>query len=84
MQLILNIVVILLAIPVGYLIAYLCKDELVAGRRYFRGLVIAGFVLGVTFYLFGYSVIALTCFFIVIVSFISYIKGNDKTWTNHK
>lgn len=71
------VMIIVLAFPVGYLLAYLCKDELVSGRRWFMGLLSLGLVLGIFFLFFNLS-IALTLIFVFIVSFISLKKSYDK------
>ncbi|MBS3091039.1 hypothetical protein J4217_01150 [Candidatus Pacearchaeota archaeon] len=73
-----NIIFLVLAIPIGYLIAYWCKDELVDGRKWFRILIIVSIIGALGFYLFGFSYISLTFGFILIVSLISLIKSNDK------
>ena len=46
-------IILLAAIPVGYLIAYLAKDELIQGRKWFRILIIAGFLAGAWLYITG-------------------------------
>lgn len=79
-----EIIFLILAVPAGFLIALLCEDELVQGKKVFRALVIAGIALGLFFFAFGLAHISLTCFFITIASFISYMKGRDKTIRNQK
>jgi len=80
---ILVIVIILLSIPAGYLIAWLCMDELVIGRRWFKLIMILSILLGLIF-LFYNIIIALTMFFILIVALISYRKSFDKKWTKRR
>ena len=79
-----QLIILILAIPTGYLLAWLAKDELVIGRPYFRILIIASIVLGAGFYFFDFVAIALTCFFITIVSVIAFVKSSDKKWTTIK
>lgn len=83
-MMIVQIILLILAIPVGYLIAYMARDELVQGRDWFRFIVIASFALAGLFWLLGLSSIALTLVFIAIVSFVSVVKGSDKKWTKKK
>lgn len=72
-----EIILLLFAIPVGFLIAWLAKDELVQGRKWFRLLVIASISLALLFWVFGFDYISLTLIFIAIVSLISHLKGKD-------
>ena len=70
-----QITLLLLAIPTGYLIAWMAKDELKQGRKWFRILVI-GSILGVVwFWLTGKYVISWTLSFIGIVALVSLIKS---------
>jgi uncharacterized protein YacL len=70
-----ELIILILGIPVGLLIAWMCKDELKQGFRWFRMLVILSLVLALFFWLYGLGYIALTCGFIAIVSLISVIKA---------
>jgi len=66
----LSILVLILSFPAGYLLAYLCRDELVAGRKWFKLLALISTILALIFLFFNLT-IALTCIFISIVSLIS-------------
>lgn len=79
-KLILSIVIIVLAIPVGYLLAYLCKDELVKGRKWFRHLITSSIILSAASFFYGFPEFSITFLFILIVSWISYVKSVDKKW----
>ncbi|MEM4271735.1 MAG: hypothetical protein QXD13_01450 [Candidatus Pacearchaeota archaeon] len=79
-----EILILILAIPTGYLIAWLCRDELVQGRKWFDALIILGLIFTIGSYVFGKGIIALTCIFIAIVAFISRIKSKDKNWTKKR
>lgn len=70
-----SLILLVLAIPVGYLISWMCEDELVSGRKWFRLIVIFSIALTLFFWLYGFSYIALTCLFMAIVSFVSVIKA---------
>jgi len=74
----LEIILLILAIPVGYLLAYLTKDELVQGRKWFRVIIAVSLILTFWFYLANQNAIALTSLFIVIATFVSYKKSFDK------
>jgi len=78
------IVFLIVSVAAGYLIAWLSRDELVIGRKWFQGLVIASFIIGVGSFLFGYRSEMLVCLFILIVSWISYLKSKNKKWTKAK
>jgi hypothetical protein len=81
---IIEIILLVLAIPVGYLIAWLARDELVDGRKWFKLLIILSSALALFFYPFNYGYISLSLLFIAIVSFISFLKSRDKEWTRKK
>ncbi len=75
-----ELIVLLLAIPVGLLVAYMGRDELVDGRMWFTALFVVGFLAGVWFFLTGKNVEGYSSFFILIISIVSYIKSFDKKW----
>ena len=72
---IIEAILIVLAIPVGFLIAWMAKDELKQGKRWFRLLTIASIALSSVFWVYGVSYAALTSLFIAIVAFISLIEA---------
>lgn len=72
---IIQLIVLLLGIPVGLLIAWLARDELIQGRKYLLSLLILIFV-GVLLF-FGNEPVLLTLGFMSFVTFISYIKSFD-------
>ncbi len=76
-----NLLFLLLAIPIGYLIAWLARDELIAGKKFFKALIGAAAILIVIFSFFGNLYIVLTLIFISVVSFVSLKKSYDKIWT---
>lgn len=73
-----NLLLLIIAIPVGYLIAYLCKDELVMYRRYFRILIIVGIIGGIGFWLYGFIVESWTMWFVTIISLVSFVLSGKK------
>ena len=77
----LEIIILLFAIPTGFLIAWLARDELVSGKKWFKILIIVSILLGIWFWLAGKSYIVWIAGFIAIVSLISLIKSEDKGWT---
>ncbi|MEK6800767.1 MAG: hypothetical protein AABY10_02400 [Nanoarchaeota archaeon] len=79
-NLLLVFLAIILSIPVGYLIAWLCKEELLAGRNWFKLLCVLSFFSGIISLIFRNYEVFLTCVIIVIISAISLAKGYDKRW----
>ena len=71
----------LTAIPIGFLIAFLARDELLAGRTWFRGLVLTGILGAGWFALTGKVAIAWTILYLAVLAFIAYCKGFDGKWT---
>ncbi len=73
--------ILLAGFPAGYLLAYLCRDELVAGRKWFLLLsalsLIAAIAVSFTGLLFKFTII-LTLFFIIIISLVAVWKSYDK------
>jgi len=78
---ILEIIVLLLAFPAGYLIAWLAKDELIEGRKWFYLLIVLSLVVGIVAYFRGWREIAWTARFAIIISLVSLVKSKDKKWT---
>lgn len=73
-----EITILILAVPVGCLIAWMARDELITGRKWFKAVIVISFLAGVWFFLTKIFYITLTSFFIIIVAFISLIKSYDK------
>ncbi len=74
----------LLAIPTGFLITYWANDELVAGRKWFRVVIIVSVVVGAWFAFVENYAVSWTCAFILIVTGISYRKSFDKKWVRKR
>jgi uncharacterized membrane protein HdeD (DUF308 family) len=79
-----EIVALILAVPAGFLIAYLANDELVQGRAWFKLIAILSLIAGIWMFFTGERVITWTCGFIVIVSGVSYLKSFDKNWVKRR
>lgn len=83
MQNLLYALILLAAFPIGYLLAWLCRDELKAGRKWFFLLavvnLIAAIVLSFTSFVYKFPSI-LSLFFIIIISLIAVWKSYDKKW----
>ena len=77
------ILILSVAFPAGYLVAYLARDELAAGRRYFISVAIASIIAIIpASFLFQEKIpVILTLFFIAIMSLISTFKSYDNRWT---
>jgi amino acid permease len=70
--------ILLLAVPVGFLVSWLSRDELIQGRKYFRILVITSILAFLGFWLYGRPIEAWSSGFIGIVSLVSLITSGDK------
>jgi hypothetical protein len=77
---IIEIILLILAVPAGLLIAYLARDELIQGQKWFKILVIASLALAGLFWMMNLDYISLTLVFIAIASFVSLVKSKDKKW----
>jgi ABC-type Fe3+ transport system permease subunit len=84
MIMIIEILVLLLSVPVGFLIAYLANDELVVGRKWFRLILILSFIGMIYFIFIRKWIMVLSLGFILIVTGISYWKSFDKNWTKKR
>jgi len=86
MRNLLLILTLLAAFPTGYLLAYLARDELVSGRKWFVLLAIASVVasLPVAFYSSLRFPIILALFFIAIISLLAAWKSYDKKWVKKR
>ncbi len=73
--------ILLLAVPAGFILAWMTRDELIEGRKWFRRLAIVFLLIGITFAFIGQYVIGATSIFMSIVSSISYFKSFDRKWT---
>lgn len=79
-----EIIILLIAIPIGYLIAWTARDELVQGRKWFKILIVLTFLCSVVFYIREERYSILAAAFIAIVSGISLWKSFDKKWTKKR
>lgn len=70
-----EIIILALAFPVGYLIAWLGSDELKDGKKWFRVLIIGSLLLGLWFYLTGSVMESWTMGFVFVVSLVSFVKS---------
>lgn len=83
-QVLLSLFLVILAVPVGFLVAWMARDELVIGRKWFVKIILLGAVVGGWFALTGFYAGALTCLFIVIATYVSYHKSFDKKFVKMK
>jgi hypothetical protein len=72
------------AFPLGYLISWMARDELLVGRKWFKVLCTGFAMIGILFLLFKNYSITLSSFFIFILSAVSHKKSFDKKWTQEK
>lgn len=76
----LEVLILLLSIPSGMLVAWLARDELVIGRRYFFSLILLSVLGVIVSKIFSYEMGILMFGFISIFSYISYMKSFDEKW----
>lgn len=81
---ILELLILACAIPVGFVIAWFARDELTEGRKWFRILVIASILFGIWFYLIGMIPEMYGSLFVGIVSFVSFVKSYNRRWTANR
>jgi ABC-type Fe3+ transport system permease subunit len=80
----LSVVVFLLSIPAGFLLAWMARDELIIGRKWFLLLGIVSILLGIAVIFYDWITIMWTCLFILVVCVISYGKSYSTRWTKIK
>jgi len=80
------IVILLSAFPIGYFLAWLCRDELVAGRKWFIIIALAGlisnFYIAFASFSGGLSAI-LTLFYLAIICFVAVWKSYDRKFVKN-
>lgn len=77
------ILILLTSFPIGYLLAYLTREELVSGRKWIKMLGIFCLILAFIFILISFSLeikiaVILTLVYIAVVSFVSVYKSYDR------
>lgn len=86
MQNLLYTLILLAGFPAGYLLAWLCRDELKAGKKWFFMLAVVCLVMAVvlSFTQFAFKFISiLSLFFIIIISLMALWKSYDKKWVKN-
>ncbi|MBS3077170.1 hypothetical protein J4233_02760 [Candidatus Pacearchaeota archaeon] len=81
---IVEIIILALAVPAGFLLAYWANDELVSGRGWFRLIMGLCLILGEVFTFLENWTIVLTLGFILIATLISYWRSFDKNWIRRR
>ena len=86
MQNLLYVLILILAFPVGYLLAWLARDELVTWKKWYILLAVVSVIAAIPVaFLQSLSLIKLpvilTLFFIAIISLMAVWKSHDKKWT---
>lgn len=75
LEIFLEIIILLLAIPVGILISRLTKDEFSDGKKYFLSVLILSIIFSLFFFVINKQAVHLSLNFVVIVSGISYFAA---------
>lgn len=76
--------ILIMAIPSGYLIAWLARDELISGRIWFKSLIVISLIVGIVFYFYDRIYISWNSAFVLIVSLIGLMRSYDETWTRER
>lgn len=79
---ILEIILVLLAIPTGVLIAWLTRDELIALRRWFVIVMVCAVITVLLAFFLHYPALVQTGLVTGSIALISYYKSFDKRWTH--
>lgn len=79
-----EIILLLCAIPTGFLISWMARDELIQGRKWFIALIGVSAIAGIALFSLKLNAEGFTCIFVAIVSGVSYWKSFDKKWTKRK
>lgn len=80
----LEVILLLLSIPTGFLIAWLARDELVSGRKWIRTLGAVSIIVALAGLLYEQHAWTYTCFFILMVCVISLWKSHNPAWAKSK
>jgi hypothetical protein len=75
-----TIVILALSIPIGFWIAWLSRDELSAGRKWFVATLVGGAVLALIAGALRQAAAAYTGVFIAVLAGIAYRKSHDRKW----
>ena len=81
LEVILSIVGLLLAFPAGYLLAWLCRDELIIGRKWFKIIIGLSLIFSVIVSFLNFKekwAVILSLLFLAIISGVSLWKSCDK------
>ena len=86
MQNILYVAILVAAFPVGYLLAWLARDELVSWKKWYILLAVISVILTIPVaFISALSLVklpvVLTLFFIAIISLMAVWKSHDRKWT---
>lgn len=78
------LLIVLLGILIGLWIAWLARDELYAGRKWFVALGAVALIAGIVLIALGEAAGATTCFFILAMALVAWRKSHDKRWTRFR
>lgn len=77
------LLILILAIPTGFVIAKLAHDELIDGFNYIKLLCETSFLLAIIFSFYN-EVVTVSLGFIAIVSYVSVLKRYDTAWAKER
>jgi len=78
-KIILNLLVMLTSLPIGWLLARLCEDELIIGRRWFKIILYSLIIVMIVYSLFYFNISIVFAFiYMIIVTLITIYLGKNK------
>ena len=78
------LIVVLLSLPIGLLVAWMTRDELKDGRKYFKIIIAVSFLLIIFSYSMTQFILLFIFIFILLFTLVSLVKSYDKKWTKRK
>jgi len=83
-KLLLYALILITAFPAGYFLAWLCKEELVDGRKWFKIINYCLFVILISLLIFYRNIsIIFTVIYMIIVVFVSLLEGKNKKFVGN-
>lgn len=75
---VLNIIVLLTSLPIGWALAWLCKDELASDKNWLLTILICFFILAIIFFFYNTNFFFSMVYMIVVISLMLFIGKNKK------
>jgi len=83
-KIMLHLIILITAVPVGWFLAKLSKEELVPGKRWFKVIIYSLIIIGLVFFLsYRDMPILLALAYMAIITYMSVYKSKDKKFTSN-